>query len=105
MDLDYVWKLRLKIWKTNVKVQKIDGSILEIFGIIITNLQVEDKVGRSRFSQKKFLIANIKFEVILEMLFLKISNMNISFSKETLYENFIPLTRFYLLPSKSNWLI
>lgn len=44
---------------------------------------MENKVGKPRFFQEIFLIANIKFEVILGMLFLKFSHMNKSFNKET----------------------
>lgn len=49
MNLDYAWKLRLKIWMTNVEAQKIDGSVLETFEMVIVNFQVEDKVGKLKF--------------------------------------------------------
>ena len=52
--------------------------------MIITDFQIEDKASRPRFFQKTFLMANTKFEVILEMLFWKISNANVSFSEKTL---------------------
>ena len=52
--------------------------------MIIANLEVENKVSKARFFQKNFLVADTKFEAVLEMLFLKISNTNISFGKETL---------------------
>ena len=45
---------------------------------------MEDKGGRPRFFQETFLVANIKFKVILEMLFLKISNVNVAFGEGTL---------------------
>lgn len=84
MNLNYAWKLRLKIWKTNVGAQKINGFILEIFGIVITDFQISDKIGRSRFFQKNFLIANIKFQIYLKLFFLKISNADVLFNKKTL---------------------
>ena len=84
MNPDFIWKLSLKVWKTIVRAQKIDGSALEIFVIMIADLQVEDKVGRPRFFQKTFLMANTKFEVILGMFFLKLSNANVSFGKRIL---------------------
>ena len=84
MNPDFVWKLGFKIWKTNVGAQKIDGSILEIFGIVIADLQIEDKVGRPRFFQETFLVANIKFEIILGMFFLKFSNVDVLFGERTL---------------------
>ena len=46
--------------------------------------QVEDKASRPRFFQEIFLVANTQFEVILRMLFLKISNADMSFSEKTL---------------------
>ena len=36
-----------------------------------------------KFFQKKFLIANTNFEIILEMIFLKFSNISILFDKKT----------------------
>ena len=80
----YAKRLGLKTWKTNVGTQKIDGSALETFGMVIANFQVEDKSGRLRFFQETFLVADTKFEVILGMLFLKISNANIAFDEGTL---------------------
>ena len=54
--------------------------------MVITNLQIEDKVGRSRFFQKTFLIIDTKFDIILRMPFLKLSNENISFDERTLMQ-------------------
>ena len=84
MSPAYAKKLGLKTWKTNVKAQKIDGSTLETFGMVIVNFQVENKSGRPRFFQEIFLVANTKFEVILTMPILKISNANVAFGKKTL---------------------
>ena len=52
--------------------------------MIIANFQVEDKANKPRFFQETFLVADTKFEVILGMLFLKISNADVSFGKKTL---------------------
>lgn len=52
--------------------------------MLIANFQVEDKINKPRFLQIFFSVANIKFDVILKMLFLKISNANISFSEKIL---------------------
>ena len=82
MNSDYTRKLRLKIQKTNVGALKINGSALEIFGMIIADFQVEDKASRSRFFQETFLVTDTKFEVILEMPFLKISNVDVSFGEK-----------------------
>ena len=84
MNLAYAKRLGFKTWKTNVRAQKIDGSTLKTFGIVIADFQVEDKGGRPRFFQEIFLVADTKFEVVLAMPFLKISNANIAFGEETL---------------------
>ena len=84
MSPAYAKKFGLKTWKTNVGAQKIDGSALETFGMVIADFQVEDKDGRSRFFQETFLVADTKFEVILGMPFLKLSNADVSFGEGTL---------------------
>ena len=84
MNPAYAKRLGLKTWKTNVGAQKIDGSALETFGMVIADFQVGDKSGRFRFFQKTFLVTNTKFEVILGMPFLKISNAYIAFGEEML---------------------
>ena len=84
MSPAYAERLGLKTQKTNVGAQKIDGSALETFRMVIADFQVEDKSGRPRFFQETFLVADTKFEVILRMPFLKISNADIAFNEETL---------------------
>ena len=84
MNPDYARKLGLKIRRTNIGAQKIDGSALETFGMVIADFQVEDKASRPRFFQETFLVADTKFEVILKMPFLKISNADVSFGEGTL---------------------
>ena len=49
MSPAFAQKLGLHIRKTNVGAQKIDGSALETFGIVMTDLEVKDKAGRSKF--------------------------------------------------------
>ena len=84
MSLAYVKKLGLKTQKINIGAQKINSSVLETFGMLIANFQVEYKGSRPKFFQKTFLMADTKFEVILEMLFSKLSNADVSFNKEIL---------------------
>lgn len=83
MSPAYAERLGFQTWKTNIRAQKIDGSILETFTIVIVDFQVEDEVGKSRFFQKTFLVANTKFKVVLEILFLKFSNADILFDEKT----------------------
>ena len=84
MSPAYAERLGLKTRKTNIGAQKIDGSTLETFGMVIADFQVEVKSGRPRFFQETFLVANTKFEVILGMPFLKISNTDVAFDEKTL---------------------
>ena len=83
MSSIFTQKLGFHIRKTNVGAQKIDGSTLETFGMVIADFQVEEKGGRARFFQKTFLVTDNKFEVILGMLFLKISNADVALGKKT----------------------
>ena len=86
MNLEFIRKLGLKVQKTNIGAQKINGSALETFKIEIADLQMEDKVGKPRFFQETFLMANTKFEMILGMLFLKLSNADMLFGKKILMQ-------------------
>ena len=81
---DFARKLGLKVWNTNIGAQRIDGFALEIFEIVITEFQFEDKANRPRFFQEICLVADTKFEMILGVSFLKISNVDVSFGEETL---------------------
>ena len=69
MTPTYAAKLRLKVRKTDIGVQKIDGSTLKTFGIVLADFQVEDKLGRKRFFQETFFLADITAEVVLSMPF------------------------------------
>ena len=52
--------------------------------MVIADFQVEDKGGRPKFFQKTFLVTDTKFEVVLGMPFLKLSNADVSFGEGTL---------------------
>lgn len=97
----YIKKLSFKIWKINVKVQKINSSTLVTFWMGIPKFQIKNKVKRPKFFQKIFSVMNTEFQLILEKLFLKISNLNILFSKKHLSEGLILLIRSYQLLSRS----
>ena len=84
MMLAYALKLGLKICRINVGAQKIDGSILKTFGIVLASFQVEDKLGKIRFFQETFLLADINMEVVLGILFLILSNADIQFTEREL---------------------
>lgn len=72
-------KIRSQNSKTNIEAQKINNHILYTFKIMIINFQVKKKIDRQRHFQKIFLVANIKVEVIFEILFFKFNNENILF--------------------------
>ena len=52
--------------------------------MIIVDFQIEDKLGRARFFQESFLVANTSIEVILQMLFFTFSNTNMQLVKKEL---------------------
>ncbi len=79
MALAYSAKLGLKVRPNDVGAQKIDGSIFETFGMVLANFQAEDKLGRARFFQKTFLVANTSVEVVLGMPFFNFSNADVVF--------------------------
>ena len=70
----YTSRLGLRVYRTDIGAQKIDGSTLETFGIVLASFQVEDKLEKTRFFQKTFLLADINTEVVLSMPFLIFSN-------------------------------
>ena len=82
MSPAFAWKLGFQTRKTNVRAQKIHGSILKTFEMVIDDFQIEDKVGRPKFFQEIFLVVDTKFEVILGMSFLKLSNADVSFDEK-----------------------
>ncbi len=62
--------------KTSVRAQKIDDLSLKTHGMISARFSFQDSQGRVRFFDETFLLANIKMEVVLGMLFLALSNAN-----------------------------
>lgn len=55
-----------------------------MFGMVIAGFQVIDKLGRARFFQKIFLLAETTIEVVLGMPFLILSNADIQFTEKKL---------------------
>lgn len=84
MIVVYVLKLGFKAHYINVGAQKLDNSTLETFSMVLINFQIKDKLKRARFFQETFLLANIRAEVVLSMLFLIFNNINIKFSEKKL---------------------
>lgn len=80
----YTTKLGFKICAINIRAQKIDSFTFETFDIVLASFQVKDKLGRDRFFQNIFLVADTSIEVILRMPFLALSNADVSFTKREL---------------------
>ncbi len=74
-------KLELRPRPTNVGAQKIDGSSLETHSIASARFSIQDSLGRVRFFEKAFLLADTSIEVVLGMPFLSLSNAEIEFAK------------------------
>ncbi len=84
MSQAFAHQLGLKICKTNVGAQKIDGTTLKTYEMIISTFSVSNKDGRERFFEESFLLADIKSDIVLGILFLTMSNANIDFQARDL---------------------
>ena len=84
MTPDYAAHLDLKVGVINVDIQKIDGLLLGTYSMVIAIFQVVHKLGRPRFFQKTFLLADISMKVVLGMPFLIFGNLDIQFAKKEL---------------------
>ena len=80
----YAKQLGFRTQETDVRAQKIDSSLLATYGMVIATFQVINKLGRTRFFQKTFLLADTTIEVVLGMPFLTLSNVNIQFAEKEL---------------------
>lgn len=93
MNFNFIWKQEFIIQKNNVANQKINNYTLKTFWIVIADVQIEDMTGKLEYFQETFLVADIKVEVILEMLkileilFFKLINFDMSFMEETFWWN------------------
>ena len=86
----YTAHLSLKVRVTDVGAQKIKRCSLATYGMVIAAFQIVNKLGRSWFFQKTFLLAAISMEVVLVMSFLTLSNADIWFAeKELIWRSYI----------------
>ncbi len=79
MNQAFAQQLGLKIRKTNVGAQKIDGTTLETYGMVVSTFSVLNQDRRQRFFEEIFLLANIRPDIVLGMLFLIMSNTDVNF--------------------------
>ena len=79
MSQAFPYQLGFKIQKTNIKAQKINGTTLETYKMMVSIFFVLDKDDKERFFEKSFLLAGIKPDIVLGILFLIINNIDIDF--------------------------
>lgn len=75
----YILKFGFKVYCTNIGAQKINSSIFEIFKMVPTSFQIKDKLEKTQFFQKMFLLTDFNIEIMLKMLYLTLSNADMSF--------------------------
>ena len=79
MNPAFAFQLGFKIWKTNIGIQKIDDITLKTYKMVISPFFILDKNDKERFFEKSFLLADIKPNMILGILFLTMSNADVDF--------------------------
>ncbi len=84
MSQAFTLQLGLNIWKINVENQKINNTILKTYEIVIFTFCILDKDNRVRFLKKSFYLVDIKSDIVIEMLFLTMSNIDINFQAQNL---------------------
>ena len=77
-------KLGLSTRPTGVGAQKIDGSLLATYGMAVAAFSLQDSLGKVRFFEETFLLADTSIKVVLGMPFLAFSNADIQFGAERL---------------------
>ncbi len=84
MSQAFAQQLGFKICKINVGAQKIDGTTLETYRMVVSTFSVSDKDDREMFFEESFLLADVRLDIILGMLFLTISNADVDFQARDL---------------------
>ena len=79
MTPTFAAKLGLSTQSTNVGAQKIDGSALKTYNMTIAGFSIQDGLGKIRFFEETFLLADTSMDVVLGMLFLSLSNADVQF--------------------------
>ncbi len=84
MSQVFAHQLGLKICKTNVEAPKIDSTTLETYEIVVSIFFILYKDRKERFFEESFLLADIKLDIVLGMLFLTMSYVDIDFQARDL---------------------
>ena len=77
-------KLGLSTQPTNVGAHKIDCFTLKIYEITISGFLIQERLGKIRFLEVTFLLANTTVDVVPGMPFLSLSNADIQFDTRNL---------------------
>ncbi len=80
----YAKELGFTTRKTSIGAQKIDGSLLKTYRMVSACFLFQDSLGRVRFFEETFLLANTSIVVVLGMPFLALSNADFQFGAEEL---------------------
>ena len=75
----FIKELSLPIGLIDIEAQKIVDIVLDIYKIVVAYFLVTDKVNQVRFFEKIFLVVNISLEVVFEMFFFTLSNIDVDF--------------------------
>lgn len=75
MTPTYVAKLDLVIRKTNIGAQKINSLPLVTYEMVLAGSSVQNKLRKVQFFEEPFLLADTSIKVVLEILFLTLSNV------------------------------
>lgn len=68
--------------------------------MVIASFSIQDKLGRIQFFEETFILANTNIEVVLDMLFLAISNTDIWFDAESLTWKSYSATEILSIPRR-----
>ena len=68
----FVKKLGFLVQTINIDTQKIDGTTLESYRMVVAAFSMTNQVNKVKFFEKIFLVANIRPDVVLGMLFLNL---------------------------------
>ena len=84
MSQAFASQLDFKIRKTNIGAQKIDNTTSKIYEMVVSIFSMLDKDGRKSFFEKSFLLVDVNLDIVLEILFLTMSNADINFQARDL---------------------
>ena len=79
MTLTFANKLGYSTQLVNIGAPKIDGFALKTYTITIVEFSIQDELGKIRFFEETFLLADTSIDIVLGMSFLSLSNANIQF--------------------------